>query len=176
VSPLNSVKTLKVLDAEGFLSITDRKKDLIKTSGGKFTAPQPLENSLKRNALIAEAVVLGDRRKFPAVLILPRFPLLEDWARVNHISFSSRQELIRQLKVRELYDGLVAELNRDLARFEQLKKVVPIAEEFSAENGLCTPTMKVRGSTVEERYQRRIEETYAEMNVDSEEIARTRRT
>ena len=149
------------LDAEGYLSITDRKKDLIKTSGGKFIAPQPLENSLKRNLLIAEAVVLGDRRKFPAVLIAPRFPLLEDWARVNHIVFSSRQELIRQVKVRELYEGLVAELNRDLARFEQLKKVVLIAEEFSAENGLLTATMKVRRSTVEERYQREIEETYA---------------
>ena len=73
------------LDADGFLSITDRKKDLIKTSGGKFIAPQPLENSLKHNALIAEAVVVGDKRKFPAVLIAPYFPLLEDWARANQV-------------------------------------------------------------------------------------------
>ena len=71
------------LDADGFLSVTDRKKDLIKTSGGKFIAPQPIENSLKHNALVAEAVVLGDKRKFPAVLIAPYFPLLEDWARNN---------------------------------------------------------------------------------------------
>ena len=69
------------LDADGFLSITDRKKDLIKTSGGKFIAPQPIENSLKHNALVAEAVVVGEKRKFPAVLIAPNFPLLEDWAR-----------------------------------------------------------------------------------------------
>jgi long-chain acyl-CoA synthetase len=150
------------LDAEGFLSITDRKKDLIKTSGGKFIAPQPLENSLKHNALIAEAVVLGDRRKFPAVLIAPYFPLLEDWARANQIVFSSRPELIQQGKVRELYEGLVAELNRSLARFEQLKKVVLAPEEFSAENGLLTASMKLRRRAVEERYRQQIEEVYAE--------------
>jgi long-chain acyl-CoA synthetase len=150
------------LDAEGFLSITDRKKDLIKTSGGKFIAPQPLENSLKHNALIAEAVVLGDRRKFPAVLIAPCFPRLEDWARANQIVFSSRQELIQQGKVRELYEGLVAELNQSLAHFEQLKKVVLAAEEFSAENGLLTASMKLRRRAVEEHYRRQIEEIYTE--------------
>ncbi|HXY11770.1 MAG TPA: long-chain fatty acid--CoA ligase [Terriglobales bacterium] len=155
------------LDAEGYLSITDRKKDLIKTSGGKFIAPQPLENSLKHNALIAEAVVLGDRRKFPAVLIAPCFPLLEDWARANHIVFSSRQDLIREVRVRELYEGFVSELNRDLARYEQLKKVVLIAEEFSGESGLLTATMKVRRSTVEERYRRQIDETYASAEAET---------
>ncbi|HXW89038.1 MAG TPA: long-chain fatty acid--CoA ligase [Terriglobales bacterium] len=155
------------LDAEGFLSITDRKKDLIKTSGGKFIAPQPLENSLKHNPLIAEAVVLGDRRKFPAVLIAPCFPRLEDWARANHIVFSSREELIRECKVRELYEGLVAELNRDLARFEQLKKVVLITEDFSAENGMLTATMKLRRRAVEERYRRQIDDTYAEAEVET---------
>ena len=160
------------LDDEGYLSITDRKKDLIKTSGGKFIAPQPLENSLKHNALIAEAVVLGDRRKFPAVLIAPCFPLLEDWARANHIAFSSHRELIREVKVRELYEGLVAEVNRDLARFEQLKKVVLAEEEFSAENGLLTASMKLRRRAVEERYRREIEETYAEVEAEAATHAR----
>src|SRR5208283_3744363 len=80
------------LDAEGFLSITDRKKDLIKTSGGKFIAPQPLENSLKHNALVAEALIVGDKRKFAAVLIAPYFPLLEDWARANQLEVTSRKE------------------------------------------------------------------------------------
>jgi long-chain acyl-CoA synthetase len=160
------------LDAEGFLSITDRKKDLIKTSGGKFIAPQPLENALKHNALIAEAVVLGDRRKFPAVLIAPCFPRLEDWARANHIGFTSRPELIRQVKVRQLYEGIVGELNRDLARFEQLKKVVLADEEFSGENGLLTASMKLRRRAVEERYRRQIEETYAEAE---DEVAASKR-
>lgn len=150
------------IDAEGYLSVTDRKKDLIKTSGGKFIAPQPLENSLKHNALVAEAVVLGDKRKFPAVLIAPYFPLLEDWARANQVVFSSRRDLVAQAKVRELYEGIVAELNRDLARFEQLKKVVLIADEFSAENGTLTASMKLRRRVVEERYREQIEAMYGE--------------
>ena len=148
------------IDGGGFLSITDRKKDLIKTSGGKFIAPQPLENSLKHNALIAEAVVLGEKRKFPAVLVVPYFPLLEDWARANHIAFASRQQLITQPKVEALYEGIVHDLNRDLARFEQLKRVVLIAEEFTAENGALTATMKLRRKVVEDRYRGRIEEMY----------------
>jgi long-chain acyl-CoA synthetase len=150
------------IDSEGFLSVTDRKKDLIKTSGGKFIAPQPLENSLKHNALVAEAVVLGDKRKFPAVLIAPYFPLLEDWARANHIVFSSREELVAQPKVRELYEGIVADVNRDLARFEQLKKVVLIPDEFSAENGTLTASMKLRRKVVEERYREKIDAMYEE--------------
>ena len=148
------------IDDDGFLHITDRKKDLIKTSGGKFIAPQPLENSLKHNALIAEAVVLGDRRKFPAVLIVPHFPLLEDWARKNQIAFSSRQELISHARIQALYEGIVTDLNRGLARFEKLKKVVVISEEFSAENGTLTPSMKLRRRVVEERYRSQIEALY----------------
>jgi len=148
------------IDAEGFLSVTDRKKDLIKTSGGKFIAPQPLENSLKHNALVAEAVILGEKRKFPAVLIAPYFPVLEDWARANQVVFSSRKELVFHAKVRELYEGIVADLNRELARFEQLKKVVLIADEFSSEAGTLTASMKVRRRAVEERYRQQIEEMY----------------
>ncbi len=155
------------LDAEGFLSITDRKKDLIKTSGGKFIAPQPLENSLKHNALIGEAVVLGDKHKFPAVLIAPYFPVLEDWARANQIAFSSREQLVAHPKVKALYDGIVADLNRNLARFEQLKRVILIAEEFSSENGALTASMKLRRRVVEERYRAQIEKMYAEAEASS---------
>ena len=150
------------LDADGFLSITDRKKDLIKTSGGKFIAPQPLENSLKHNALISEAVILGDKRKFPAVLIAPYFPVLEDWARANQVGFASREELVTHAKVVALYEGIVAGLNRNLARYEQLKKVIVIAEEFSPENGALTASMKLRRRVVEERYRSRIDVMYAE--------------
>ncbi len=150
------------LDEDGFLSITDRKKDLIKTSGGKFIAPQPLENSLKHNALIAEAAVLGDKRKFPAVLIAPNFPVLEEWMRTNRIAFTSREELVAHPEVQYLYQGIVADLNRRLARFEQLKKVLLVAEEFSAENGALTASMKLRRRVVEERYRQKIDEMYAE--------------
>ncbi len=150
------------LDADGFLSVTDRKKDLIKTSGGKFIAPQPLENSLKHNALISEAVILGDKRKFPSVLISPYFPLLEDWAHTNQVKFASRQELIRDPKVLALYEGIVNDLNQNLARFEQLKRVLLIAEEFSAENGTLTASMKLKRRVVEDRYRGEIEDMYAQ--------------
>ncbi len=149
------------LDGDGFLSVTDRKKDLIKTSGGKFIAPQPIENSLKHNALIAEAVVLGDKRRFPAVLISPYFALLEDWARNNEVKFSSRAELVDDPKVRALYEGIVEDLNRNLARFEKLKKVLLVADEFSAADGTLTHTMKVRRRAIEERYRELIEDMYA---------------
>jgi long-chain acyl-CoA synthetase len=155
------------LDADGFLSVTDRKKDLIKTSGGKFIAPQPIENSLKHNALVAEAVVLGDRRKFPAVLIAPYFALLEDWARNNQIEFRSRQELVADPKVLALYDGIVADVNQNLARFEKLKKLILIPEEFSAADGTLTHTMKVRRRAIEERYRRLIEEMYAQAEANA---------
>jgi long-chain acyl-CoA synthetase len=154
------------LDGDGYLSVTDRKKDLIKTSGGKFVAPQPLESSLKHNPLIAEAVVLGDKRKFPAVLIAPSFPLLEDWARSNQVVFYSREELCRDAKVCALYEGLVDELNRDLARYEKLKRVLVIAEEFSAENGTLTTSMKLRRHAVVERYSKQIDEMYAKAEVE----------
>jgi long-chain acyl-CoA synthetase len=150
------------LDADRFLSITDRKKDLIKTSGGKFIAPQPIENSLKHNALIAEAVVLGEKRKFPAVLIAPNFRVLEGWARGHEVIFSSRQELVGLPVVRVLYEGIVEEFNGGLARFEKLKRVLLVAEEFSAENGTLTASMKLRRRVVEERYQREIDAMYAQ--------------
>jgi len=160
------------IDADGFLSVTDRKKDLIKTSGGKFVAPQPLENSLKHNPLVAEAVVLGDKRKFPAVLIAPAFPVLEDWARENQVVFYSRQELCKDEKVCSLYEGIVADLNHSLARFEQLKKVMVISDELSAENGTLTISMKLRRHAVVERYKKQIDEMYA--NAETETVASAR--
>jgi len=150
------------LDEDGFLSVTDRKKDLLKTSGGKFIAPQPIENSLKLNALIGTAVVVGDRRKFATAIISPCFPLLEEWARSNHITFSSRQKLVANRKVKELYEGIVGEVNRNLARYETLKKVLLVPEEFSPDDGTLTPTLKLRRKTVEERYRKQIDELYQE--------------
>jgi long-chain acyl-CoA synthetase len=148
------------LDGDGYLSITDRKKDLIKTSGGKFIAPQPIENSLKLNPLIGTAVVLGDRRKFPAVLISPHFPVLEDWARANKVAFASREELVASPKVQALYEGIVQESNKDLARFEKLKRVLLVPEDFSASDGTLTHTMKVRRRGIEERYRTLIDDMY----------------
>ncbi len=150
------------LDADGFLSVTDRKKDLIKTSGGKFVAPQPIENSLKANPLVAQAVVVGDRRRFAIAILAPHFPMLEDWASANSIEYSSREQLVADPKVRALYEGVVAELNQKLAPFETLKKILLVAEEFTIAGGTMTPSQKVRRRFVEEKYRREIEAIYEE--------------
>ncbi len=149
------------LDADGYLSITDRKKDLIKTSGGKFIAPQPIENSLKLNPLIGTAVVIGDRRKFPAVVIAPYFPVLEDWARANQVEFPSREILVAHVRVQALYEGIIEEVNQNLARFEKLKRVLVVPEELSEADGTLTHTFKVRRRGIEERYRTLIDEMYA---------------
>lgn len=157
------------LDEEGFLAVTDRKKDLLKTSGGKFIAPQPIENSLKLHTLVGTSVVLGDRRKFASVIISPHFPLLEEWAHANEITFTSREELVTHLKVKELYEGIVGEVNQNLARHETLKKVLLVPEEFTAEDGTLTATMKVRRRAIEERYRQRISQLYEEAEIASVE-------
>ncbi|HUN63290.1 MAG TPA: long-chain fatty acid--CoA ligase [Candidatus Sulfotelmatobacter sp.] len=150
------------LDQDGFLVVTDRKKDLLKTSGGKFVAPQPIENSLKLNALVGEAIVLGDRRRYPAVIISPRFALLEDWAHANHIACSSRETLVANPKVKALYEDIVSQINRNLGRHEMLKKILLVSQEFTTADGTLTPTMKIRRKVIEERYWRQIAELYEE--------------
>ena len=150
------------VDDDGYLSITDRKKDLIKTSGGKFIAPQPIENSFKANVFVGEAAVVGDKRKFPSVLIVPNFTVLEEWAAAHDIGFTSRKELVRSPQVRMLYQGIVDELNSNLARFEKLKKFLLLPEELSIADGTLTPSMKLRRRHLEQRYHRQIEAMYAE--------------
>jgi len=148
------------IDADGYLSVTDRKKDLIKTSGGKFIAPQPIENALKLSPYVGIAVILGDRRKFPAVMISPNFARLEEWAGENDIAFSSRAELVAHPKVQSLFENVVEEQNQNLARFEKLKRVMLVPDEFTADNGALTPTLKLRRRVIEDRYKKQIDELY----------------
>ena len=150
------------IDSEGFLNITDRKKDLIKTSGGKFIAPQPIENALKNNVLIAQAAVIGDKRKYASVIISPHFPLLEDWAHANGVNFNNRSELVGNNRVRELYRGIVEDVNKKLAQFETIKKIVIVPDEFSVATGEITPTMKLKRRVIEAKYQEQIEQLYQE--------------
>jgi long-chain acyl-CoA synthetase len=155
------------LDADGYLSVTDRKKELIKTSGGKFIAPQPIENSLKLNPLVGTAAIIGDKRKFAFAIISANFPLLEDWARANNVAFSSRAELVGNPRIQALYERIVGELNQNLARFEQLKRVLLVPDEFTADNGALTPTLKLRRRVIEERYRRQIDELYAQAEANT---------
>jgi len=150
------------VDADGYLSVTDRKKDLIKTSGGKFIAPQPIENSLKHNNLVGVPAILGDKRKFAIVLISPNFPALESWARTNNVVFSSREELVKNSKVQNLYEEIVEGVNQNMARYEKLKRVMLVPDEFTPDNGAMTPTMKLKRRIIEDRYRKQIDELYSE--------------
>jgi len=148
------------LDEDGYLYVTDRKKDLIKTSGGKFIAPQPIENALKHNPLVAEAAVVGDKKKFPAVLIFPNFAALEARVAEKGINFSSRGELVELAPVRARYAEIVDEINGPLAQFEKLKAFRLIAEELSAASGTLTASLKLRRRAIEEQFKAKIEEMY----------------
>lgn len=150
------------VDDDGYLWVTDRKKDLIKTSGGKFIAPQPIENALKLSPYIGVPAIVGDRRKFPAVMISPNFVALEEWARENNIAFHSRVDLVANPKVQSLYEEVVEEMNQNLARFEKLKRVILVEDEFSVSNGALTPTLKLRRRVIEQRYKKQIDELYAQ--------------
>ena len=150
------------LDADGYLKITDRKKDLLKTAGGKYIAPQPIENAVRLNKFVASAVVLGDQRKFPIILIVPNFDQLERWARERNLAYASPVELIGLADVRAKMEREVMGGLRDLAKFEMPKKVVLIARDFTIESGELTPSLKVKRRQVEKNYRELINRVYAE--------------
>jgi long-chain acyl-CoA synthetase len=149
-----------VLDKDGFLVITDRKKDLLVTSGGKNIAPQPIESKLKTHPLVAEVVMVGNRRHFPAALVVPNFEALEKWARSKGLAFASREELSARPEVADHYAREIDLLSSDLAPFERIKKVAVMPREFSIETGELTPTLKVKRRVVEEKYRDVIDRLY----------------
>ena len=148
------------LDPDGFLVITDRKKDIIVTSGGKNIAPQPIENRLKANKFIAEVVMIGNKRNFAAALVVPAFETLEAWAKQRGMTVGGREELVRRPEVLAHYQALVNEMTADLAQFEKIKKIALVAREFTQESGELTPTLKVKRRVVEERYKSMIDAMY----------------
>ena len=150
------------LDADGFLFITDRKKELLKTSGGKMVAPQPIENKLKNNALVAQAALVGDRHKFISVLISPNFAVLEDWAKKQGIEATSRGDLVADSRVIDLYGEIVSEVNRSLANFETLKRFRVVPDEWTQESGELTPSMKLKRRVITARYAEAIDAFYAD--------------
>ncbi len=147
-------------DPDGFLVITDRKKDLIVTAGGKNVAPQPIENMLKTNPYIANAVVVGGSRKFISALIVPEFGKLEAYAKESAIPFKDRADLCAKEEIREF---MLAEVNRatpDLASYERIKKIALLDRDFDIESGEVTPTLKVKRSFVEKKYTALIDSLY----------------
>jgi long-chain acyl-CoA synthetase len=150
------------IDRDGYVTITDRKKDLLVTSGGKKIAPQPIETMIKRSPLVAEALVLGDRRKFASALIVPDFAALERRLQELGRPPGSRAELVTRPDVVGLYQEIIDALNGDLSQFERLKRIAILPEEFSVESGELTPTLKVKRKVVEQRWARVISGLYAE--------------
>ena len=149
------------LDSDGYLKITDRKKELLKTAGGKYIAPQPIEGMVKRNTFVANAVLYGDRRKFPIILVVPNFDNLERWAAERGLRYGTRAELLELADVHAKMEREVMGTLRDLAKFETPKKVVLLENDFTIESGELTPTLKVKRRVIEKRYKDQIDAAYA---------------
>ncbi|HEX3968729.1 MAG TPA: long-chain fatty acid--CoA ligase [Edaphobacter sp.] len=150
------------IDKDGYLSITDRKKELLKTSGGKMIAPQPIENKLKANTLVSHAALVGDKHKFACVLISPNFAALEGWAKGQGIATGDHAALVKDPKVVKAYQEIVDKVNGSLANYESMKRMSLVPEEWSVENGALTPSMKLKRRVVEQRYAKQIGEFYAD--------------
>jgi long-chain acyl-CoA synthetase len=148
------------LDATGRLTITDRKKDIIVTSGGKNIAPQPIENRLKKDKHIAEVVMIGNRRNFPSALIVPNFERLAEWAKARGIAADDRDALVADPRVVELYEGIVKDAVADLASFERIKKIALLPREFSQDTGELTVKLSVKRHVVEKKYKDLIDRMY----------------
>jgi long-chain acyl-CoA synthetase len=150
------------IDAGGFLRITDRKKDIIVTAAGKNIAPQPIEGLVKQNKFVTEAVMIGDRRRYPVVLVVPNWDNLEKWARHKNLTWTSRAELLQNPAVKEKMEREVLGELQNLARFEMPKRVGLLENEFSVERGELTPTLKVKRRVVDKAYKSLIDTLYEE--------------
>ena len=149
------------IDSDGYLKITDRKKELLKTAGGKYIAPQPIELAVKRNKFVANAMLYGDRRKFPIILIVPNFDNLERWARERSLTYGTHAELIELADVHAKIEREVMSMLSHLAKFETPKKVVLLEKDFTIESGELTPTLKVKRRIVQQHYKDKIDAAYA---------------
>ena len=140
------------LDSDNFLKITDRKKEMFKTSGGKYVAPQVIENKLRASRFIEQAMVVGENRKFPAVLVLPSFAFLKDWCALKEIPYTTPAEMVKDERVIARIQQEVDEVNTGLGHWEQVKKVALLHEDWSVEGGEFTPSMKLRRKPILAKY------------------------
>jgi long-chain acyl-CoA synthetase len=152
----------------GLLAITDRKKDIIVTAGGKNVAPQPIENRVKTNEYVNEAVMIGDRRKYVVMLIVPNFEQLERWAKLKGLTWTSRAELLSNPTVQAKMEKEVLGGLHDLAGFERPKKVALLEHEFSIDRGELTPSLKVKRRVIDERYRATIDGLYDDPTLTGE--------
>ncbi|HZH67771.1 MAG TPA: long-chain fatty acid--CoA ligase [Chitinophagales bacterium] len=143
-----------------FLKITDRKKELLKTSGGKYVAPAPIEGMYRESFFIEQIMVVGEGKKFVSALIVPAFPALHDWAKTKGIKFKDNEDLIQKPEVIDYYQGILDELNPGLSHVEQIKKFVLLPNEWTVETKELTPTLKIKRKVIAEKYSAEINEIY----------------
>jgi long-chain acyl-CoA synthetase len=149
-------------DLQGRLYITDRKKELIVTSGGKKVAPQPLENLLKADKYISQAVLIGDHRNYITALIVPNFDSLARWAGYKKLHYASHAELIQNPQAFAKIGSRVERINEHLSNYERIKKIILLDQEMTLEGGQLTPSLKIKRRVVNEMYAAQIEALYAE--------------
>ncbi len=150
------------IDQDGFLCITDRKKELFKTSGGKYISPQPIEQALKASRFVSQVVLIGAERKFPAALVVPVWEQIESYCKLKGIEVKSRAELCRHPRIVDLMQRQIDGLTPNLARYEKIKKVALLENELTIEGGELTPTLKVKRRVVDQKYRDVIERLYQE--------------
>jgi long-chain acyl-CoA synthetase len=144
-----------------FLKITDRKKELFKTSGGKYVAPLPIENKLKESPFIEQVILIGSERKFVSALIVPSFPNLRDWCRKHAVPELTNEELIRNPAVNDMFKDLVESFNKYFNHVEQVKKFELLSNEWSVDTGEMTPKLSLKRKVIMEKYRDAIERIYA---------------
>ncbi len=150
------------LDRDGYLTITDRKKELLKTSGGKYIAPQPIEQLIKSSRFVNQVVVIGNGRKFPSALIVPDWEQLLSYAKLKGLDLRAREEFCRDPRIIDLFERQIAARTQNLAQFEKIKRVALLDHELTVESGELTPTLKVKRRVVDEKYRELIDQIYAE--------------
>jgi len=155
---------------DGFLAITDRKKDIIVTAGGKNIAPQPIENKIKTNKYVSQAVMIGDKRKFPIVLVVPNWESLEKWAKLHNILWTDRPQLLAMPTIRAKMEKEVMAEVAGLAHFEAPKKIGLLEHDFSIERGELTPTLKVKRRIIDKTYKPLIDSLYATGELEGEAV------
>ncbi|RYF85648.1 MAG: long-chain fatty acid--CoA ligase, partial [Chitinophagaceae bacterium] len=167
-------QTAEVIDSEGwfhtgdigtlidnkFLKITDRKKEIFKTSGGKYVAPQPIENKLKESTLIEQVMVVGEGQKFAGALIVPAFPVLQEWCRLHELEYTTDREMLKHPQVLEKFKKEVAKMNEEFAQYEQIKKFELLPDAWTIETGELTAKMSVKRKFINQKFREKIEGMY----------------
>jgi long-chain acyl-CoA synthetase len=149
------------LDKDNYLKITDRKKEMFKTSGGKYIAPQPMENKYKESPVIEQVIVVGENKNYPAALIVPSLQGLKDWCKHKDIPYTSDEEMLKKPEILDKFQKDIDELNKYFGKWEQVKKFKVLNAQWGVDTGELTPTMKLKRKVIHQKFAKEIEELYS---------------